>query len=63
MIEDHLGGQGIVEVDPEGEVEIVMYSWAIPLISAPKWLVKTWFPDGPADMVRGIARLAEEEGK
>lgn len=47
----------------EGEVEIVMYSWAIPLISAPKWLIKTWFPNGPADMVRGIARLAEEEGK
>jgi len=46
-----------------GEVEIVMYSWAIPLISAPKWLIKTWFPNGPADMVRGIARLAEEEGK
>jgi hypothetical protein len=47
----------------DGKVEIVMYSWSIPLISAPKWLVKTWFPDGPADMVRGIARMAEKEGK
>ena len=47
----------------EGEVEIVMYSWSIPLISAPKWLIKTWFPEGPADMVRGIARMAEEKGK
>jgi hypothetical protein len=45
------------------EVEIVMYSWSIPLISAPNWLAKTWFPNGPADMVRGIARFAEEEGK
>ncbi len=47
----------------EGEVEIVMYSRSIPLISAPKWLIKTWFPDGPADMVRGIARFAEGEEK
>jgi hypothetical protein len=45
------------------EVEIVMYSWSIPLIKAPNWLAKTWFPNGPAEMVRGIARFAEEEGK
>lgn len=45
------------------KVEIVMYSWSIPLISAPNWLAKTWFPNGPADMVRGIANFAESEGK
>lgn len=45
------------------EVEIVMYSWSIPLISAPNWLAKTWFPNGPADMVLGIASFAEEEEK
>jgi hypothetical protein len=45
------------------EVEIVMYSWSIPLIKAPNWLAKTWFPNGPAEMVQGIARFAEENGK
>jgi len=45
------------------EVEITMYSWSIPLISAPKWLTKTWFPNGPADMVMGIAEFAEAMGK
>jgi hypothetical protein len=45
------------------EVEIVMYSWSIPLIKAPNCLAKTWFPNGPAEMVLGIARFAEENGK
>jgi hypothetical protein len=42
-------------------VEIIMYSSSIPLVSVPKWLIATWIPDGPADMLNGIARLAKEK--
>lgn len=44
-----------------GTVEMIMYSRSIPLVSVPKWLIKTWIPNGPADMLNGIARLAKEE--
>lgn len=44
-----------------GQVEIIMYSKSIPLVSVPKWLIATWIPDGPADMLNGIVRLAGEE--
>ncbi|MFO7669174.1 MAG: hypothetical protein R6W31_05915 [Bacteroidales bacterium] len=44
-----------------GSVEMVMYSKSIPLVSVPKWLIATWIPDGPADMLNGIARLAKAE--
>ena len=43
-----------------GMVELVMYSKSIPLVSVPKWLIATWIPDGPADMLNGIIRLANE---
>ncbi len=42
-----------------GNVEIVMYSSSIPLVSVPRWLISTWIPNGPADMLNGIAELAE----
>jgi len=42
-------------------VEIIMYSSSIPLVSVPKWLIGTWIPDGPADMLNGISRLAKEK--
>jgi len=42
-----------------GKVELVMYSSSIPLVSVPKWLISTWIPNGPADMLNGIVRLAE----
>lgn len=45
----------------DGRVEMIMYSKSIPLVSVPKWLIATWIPDGPADMLNGIARLAREE--
>ena len=47
----------------DGSVEIIMYSKSIPLVSVPKWLIATWIPDGPADMLNGIARLAGEENQ
>ena len=44
----------------DGRVEVVMYSKSIPLVSIPKWVIATWIPDGPADMLNGIVRLAGE---
>lgn len=41
-----------------GQVELIMYSKSIPLVSVPKWLIATWIPDGPADMLNGIVKLA-----
>lgn len=43
-----------------GIVEVVMYSRSIPLVSVPKWLIASWIPNGPADMLRGIIDLANE---
>ncbi len=45
----------------DGTVEIIMYSKSIPLVSVPKWVIATWIPDGPADMLNGIVRLAGAE--
>lgn len=43
-----------------GSIEVVMYSKSIPLVSVPKWLIRTWIPDGPADMLNGIIDLAND---
>jgi hypothetical protein len=43
-----------------GETEVIMYSKSIPVVSIPKMLLATWIPDGPAKMVNGIIRLAQE---
>ena len=44
-----------------GQTEVVMYSSSVPLASIPKILLATWIPNGPANMVNGIIRLALEE--
>lgn len=44
-----------------GQTEVMMYSSSVPLASIPKMLLATWIPNGPADMVIGIIRLALEE--
>jgi len=44
-----------------GQTEVVMYSRSIPVASIPKMLLATWIPNGPANMVNGIIRLALEE--
>lgn len=44
----------------DGRVEVIMYSKSIPLVSVPKWLIGTWIPDGPADMLNGIIELANQ---
>jgi len=43
-----------------GKIEVVMYSKSIPLVSVPKWLIRTWIPNGPADMLNGIIELAND---
>lgn len=44
-----------------GQTEVTMYSSSVPLATIPKMLLATWIPKGPADMVNGIIRLAQEE--
>jgi len=44
-----------------GQTEVVMYSSSIPVVSIPKMLMATWIPNGPANIVNGIIRLALEE--
>ena len=44
-----------------GQTEVTMYSSSIPLASIPKMLLATWIPGGPAKMVNGIVRLAQED--
>jgi hypothetical protein len=43
-----------------GQSEIITYSRSIPVVSIPKMLMATWFPNGPAKMVNGIIQLAQE---
>ena len=43
-----------------GQTEVTMYSSSVPLAPIPKMLLATWIPDGPAKMVNGIIRLAQE---
>jgi hypothetical protein len=43
-----------------GQTEVMMYSSSVPLASIPKMLLATWIPNGPADIVNGIIRLALE---
>ena len=44
----------------EGQTEVTMYSKSVPVASIPKMLLKTWIPNGPANLVNGIVRLAQE---
>jgi hypothetical protein len=43
-----------------GETEVIMYSRSVPVVSIPKMLLASWIPGGPARMVNGIIRLAQE---
>lgn len=43
-----------------GKVEITLSLKMTPTVQAPDWLVRTYFPNGPADIVRGIVKLAME---
>lgn len=42
-----------------GQVQIIIYSRTSPVVAAPDWMIKAWFPKGPASMMRGIITLAK----
>ncbi len=43
----------------DSEVEITIEAILIPEMAAPKWMMKAWFPDGPANTLRRFKNLAE----
>jgi len=44
-----------------GEVEMTVIGKMSPTVQAPAWMVSSWFPEGPADILRGIVKLALNE--
>jgi len=42
-----------------GNVEMTMTSKMSPVIKAPGWMIGRWFPEGPADILRGILKFAK----
>lgn len=43
----------------ESEVEVYINAKLIPAVSAPKWMMSSWFPDGPANTLSRFKKLAE----
>ncbi len=43
----------------DSEVEIFIKAKLIPAVSAPKWMMSSWFPDGPAKTLKRFKQLAE----
>lgn len=43
----------------DSEVAIIIEAKLIPAVSAPKWMMKGWFPDGPANTLKRFKELAE----
>jgi hypothetical protein len=43
----------------ESEVEIFIKAKLVPAVSAPKWMMSSWFPDGPANTLSRFKILAE----
>jgi hypothetical protein len=45
----------------EKDVEISIYTKFSPVAAAPDWLVKTWFPNGPIEIMENIVALIESD--
>jgi hypothetical protein len=45
----------------ENDVAISIYTKFAPVAAAPDWLVKTWFPKGPVEIMENIIALVESE--
>lgn len=45
---------------PNGKTRIEIDAKFIPLGSAPKWMINTWFPKGPARLIEGIENVARK---
>lgn len=43
----------------ESEVEVFINAKLIPAVSAPNWMMSSWFPDGPANTLSRFKKLAE----
>lgn len=43
------------------EIEIEIYTKFSPVTEVPDWLVKTWFPKGPVEIMENIIALVESE--
>lgn len=44
-----------------GKVQIIIYSRIMPVVDSPEWMLKAWFPEGPANMMKGIIELAKQK--
>lgn len=42
-----------------GKVEMTVTGKMSPTVKAPDWMIRAWFPDGPADILRIILKLAK----
>ena len=47
----------------QDQVDIIMISRFSPVVSAPRWMVNTWFPEGPAGILERLINLAENQTK
>lgn len=45
----------------ENDVAVTIYSRFTPVATAPDWLVKTWFPKGPIEIMENIIALIKSE--
>ncbi len=43
----------------KNEIEIFIQAKLVPVVSAPKWMMNRWFPDGPAKILNRFKKLAE----
>lgn len=42
----------------KGKIEMTVASKSSPTVQFPAWMISAWFPEGPADILRTIIRLA-----
>lgn len=43
----------------KNEIEIFIQAKVIPVVAAPNWMIKRWFPDGPVALLNRFKKLAE----
>jgi hypothetical protein len=42
------------------KIKMIIDGEMSPVVQAPKWMLRAWFPEGPADALRGIITLANK---
>jgi hypothetical protein len=48
-----------IEKLDNGQVFLKINTLSVPVSESPDWMVKAWFPEGPADIIRKIEELAQ----